>query len=118
LAQATALVPGVSRNGATLTAGRTLGLSRAEAARMSWRAGLPVIVGAGLLKGFRLSRRGLDADLRAPFAAGAAAAFASTFAAAPLLRTVERSWVPLGAYRVALGALALRRLHRLQWPRG
>jgi undecaprenyl-diphosphatase len=119
LGQASALVPGVSRNGATLTVARALGLSRSDSARVSWRAGLPIIGGATLLKLARLSQRGLDPQLRAPFAAGAAAAFASTLAAAPLLRYAERrSYLPLGAYRVALGAFALRRLHRLEWPRG
>lgn len=118
VAQAAALVPGVSRNGATLTAARALGFSRAEASRLSWRAGLPVIGGAVALKGLRVARRGLDPGLRAPFAAGAAAAFASTLAAAPLLRLTQRSYLPLGAYRVALGAFAVGRLHRLQWPRG
>lgn len=118
LAQAAALVPGVSRNGATLTAARALGFDRRTAAHLSWRAGLPIVTGAGALKGARLARRGLPADLRAPFAAGAVAAFGSTLAAGPLRRRVERSWLPLGAYRVALGAIALYRLHRLQWPRG
>jgi undecaprenyl-diphosphatase len=118
VAQAAALIPGVSRNGATLTAARALGFSRDEAARLSWRAGLPIIGGATLLKGARVAGRGLDPDLRAPFAAGAVAAFVSTLAAAPLRRLVLRSWAPLGVYRVALGAVALRRLHRLQWPRG
>jgi undecaprenyl-diphosphatase len=116
VAQALALVPGVSRNGATMTAARALGLSREDALRLSWRAGLPVIGGATVLKGAHVAQRGLDRDLRVPFAVGAAAAFASTLAAAPLLRLTRRSWAPLGAYRVALGALALRRLHRLQWP--
>lgn len=118
VAQAAALVPGVSRNGATLTAARALGFDRSEASRLSWRAGLPVIGGAVALKAFRLARRGLAPGLRDPFAAGAASAFASTLAAAPLLRLTQRPYLPLGAYRVALGALALGRLHRLQWPRG
>jgi undecaprenyl-diphosphatase len=118
LAQAAALVPGVSRNGATLTAARALGFSRSDSARLSWQAGLPIIGGAALLKLARVAQRGLDRDLRGPFAAGAAAAFASTLAARPLLRLAQRPYAPLGAYRVALGALALRRLHRLQWPRG
>jgi undecaprenyl-diphosphatase len=118
VAQVAALVPGVSRNGSTLTAARALGFSRAEAARMSWRAGLPIIGGATVLKLARVAQRGLDRDLRAPFAAGSAAAFASTLASGGLLRLAERRYAPLAAYRVALGALALRRLHRLQWPRG
>lgn len=118
LAQVLALIPGVSRNGATLTAARALGLGRRDAARLSWRAGLPIIAGATVLKVARVAQRGLDRDLRAPFAAGAIAAFASTLAAAPLLRLAERPYAPVAAYRVGLGALALRRLHRLQWPRG
>ena len=113
ISQAAALVPGVSRNGATITTARALGLDREAAARISWRAGLPIIGGATLLKLVRLSQTGLDRDLRLPFAAGAAAAFASTLAAAPLLRV--RNHRLTGIYRVALGVAAL---HRLEWPRG
>jgi undecaprenyl-diphosphatase len=113
LAQAAALVPGVSRNGATLTAARALGLDREAAARVSWRAGLPIIGGATVLKLVRLWQRGLDRDLRVPFAAGAAAAFGSTLLASPLLRIRRQRLI--AAYRVALGAFAL---HRLEWPRG
>lgn len=131
LAQALALVPGVSRNGAIITAARARGLGRDEAARLSWRAGLPVIGGATVLKLVRLWQRGLDPALRVPFAAGAGAALASTLAASPLLRV--RRHLLTGAYRVAFGALALQRLksgaaggalparrrpHRLEWPRG
>jgi undecaprenyl-diphosphatase len=116
LAQACALVPGVSRNGATLTAARLLGLDRETAARLSWQAGLPIIGGATALKLFRLAQRGLDPELRTPFAAGASAAFGATLASAPLLRL--RHQRVIAAYRVALGAFALRRLHRLEWPRG
>ena len=113
LAQAAALVPGVSRNGATLTAARALGLDPESAARISWRAGLPIIGGATLLKLVRLHQRGLDPDLRRAFVAGAAAAFASTLIASPLLRV--RRHRATAAYRIALGACAL---HRLEWPRG
>jgi undecaprenyl-diphosphatase len=112
-AQAAALVPGVSRNGATLTAARALGFDRETAARLSWQAGLPIIGGATALKLVRLWQHGLDRDLRAPFAAGAAAAFAATLAAAPLIRVRRQRLI--AAYRIALGAFAL---HRLEWPRG
>ncbi|MFL5893768.1 MAG: undecaprenyl-diphosphate phosphatase, partial [Thermoleophilaceae bacterium] len=105
-------------NGATLIAARLIGFDREQSMRLSWRAGLPVIAGATLVKAVRLRHRGLGRELRAPFVAGAAAAFASTLAAAPLLGLMRRSWAPVAAYRVALGAVALRRLHRLQWPRG
>ena len=58
LAQACALVPGVSRNGATLTAARARGFHRADANALSRHVALPVIVGATALKGTRLARRG------------------------------------------------------------
>jgi undecaprenyl-diphosphatase len=115
-AQASALVPGVSRNGATLTTARARGLDREAAARLSWQAGLPIIGGATALKLFRLAQHGLDPELRMPFAAGACAALIATLASAPLLRIRHQRGI--AAYRVALGAFALRRLHRLEWPRG
>jgi undecaprenyl-diphosphatase len=109
LGQAAALAPGVSRNGATLTVARLRRFHRADASRLSRRAALPVILGAAALKGFRLARRGLPEGARAGFAAGAAAAFCSTLASAPLLGAVDRarSYGPFAAYRVALGTAAL-----------
>ncbi len=70
-----------------------------------------MIVGATALKGARLARRGLPAALRAPFAAGVGAAFASTLASTWLIRQVERdrSLLPYAAYRAALAAVVLAR---------
>ncbi|QQQ79844.1 undecaprenyl-diphosphate phosphatase [Saccharothrix sp. 6-C] len=48
LAQAMALIPGVSRSGGTLTAGLFLGLNRPAAARYSFLLALPAVFGAGL----------------------------------------------------------------------
>jgi undecaprenyl-diphosphatase len=111
LGQACALVPGVSRNGATLTAARLLRFERPAASVLSRHAALPVIAGATFLKGLRLARRGLPRETRATFAAGAAAAFASTLACSPLVARMDRapSYAPFGAYRVALGLVALSR---------
>ncbi len=50
LAQAAALLPGVSRNGATLAAARLRGFRRRDAHTLSWHAGLPVIFGASALQ--------------------------------------------------------------------
>jgi len=50
LAQATAIIPGVSRSGATITAGLFLGLDRISAARFSFILSGPIIFGASLLK--------------------------------------------------------------------
>jgi undecaprenyl-diphosphatase len=110
--QAAALMPGVSRNGATLTAARLLRFERRAASVLSRHAALPVIAGATALKGMRLAKRGLAPELRGPFAAGAAAAFASTLASRRLIGAMDRarSYRPFAAYRVALGAAALSRL--------
>lgn len=114
LGQAAALVPGVSRGGATLTAARLRGFDRPAAASLSRQAALPVIAGATLLKGIRLGRAGLARELRAPFAAGAAAALVSTLLAARLTGVLEgeRSLAPVAVYRIAFGTLALKRLLR------
>jgi undecaprenyl-diphosphatase len=103
LAQAAALIPGVSRSGATLVAARARGFTRSGAAELSREVALPVLAGATALKGFRLARRRGAAR---PLAAGAAAATASTLAA---LR-VERAGVPLAvwaAYRALVAVLAV-----------
>jgi len=113
-AQALALIPGVSRNGATLAAARLRRFTRADANRLSRHVALPVIAGATLLKAVRLYRRGTGADVGAPFAIGAAAAFVSTLLSTWLIRQVERdrSLAPYAAYRIALAALILRRARR------
>jgi undecaprenyl-diphosphatase len=112
LAQACALVPGVSRNGATLAAARARGFTREEANRLSRHVALPIIAGATLLKGMRLRRRGLTAGTGVPFAAGAAGSFVSTLGSTWLIRQVERdrSLLPYAAYRAALAVVVLRRL--------
>jgi len=114
IAQASALIPGVSRNGATLTAARLRSFTREQANLLSRTVALPVIVGAALLKGQRLRRRGVDPELRRSLATGAGAAFASTLASQRLIALVERDralW-PYAAYRAGLAALVLRRLSR------
>ncbi len=112
VAQACALVPGVSRNGATLAAARLRRFARADANRLSRHAALPVIAGATLLKGLRLRRRQLEPGTGGAFAAGAAASFASTLVSTWLIRQVEtdRSLLPYAVYRIALATVMIRRL--------
>jgi undecaprenyl-diphosphatase len=112
IAQAAALVPGVSRNGATLAAARLRRFGREDANRLSRHVALPVIAGATLLKGVRLHRRGLPSGSLAPLLAGAGAAFASTLGSTWLIRQVERdrSLLPYALYRGALAGVVLRRL--------
>jgi undecaprenyl-diphosphatase len=61
VAQALALVPGVSRSGVTMTAGRATGMSRVSAARFSFLLATPITFGAGLLE-----LRHLSSHLPAP----------------------------------------------------
>lgn len=112
LAQASALAPGVSRNGATLAAARWRGFSREHANMLSRTVALPVIVGAVLLKSVRLRRRGLRPGTRQAFAAGVGASFASTLASQKLIALVERDralW-PYAIYRAALATAVLVQL--------
>lgn len=60
-AQAAALVPGVSRSGATITLGLFLGLRREEAARFSFLMSVPIIAGAGALQLAEVISAGMDA---------------------------------------------------------
>ena len=114
LAQACSLVPGVSRNGATLAAARLRRFTRTDANRLSRHAALPVIAGATLLKGVRLARRGVARESVAPLAVGAAAAFGSTLASRWLIGQVERnrSLAPYAVYRLGLAGLVAVRLVR------
>jgi undecaprenyl-diphosphatase len=119
LAQAVALVPGVSRYGATLTAGRARGFATADAQRLSWHAALPVMLGASALKGLRAARKPAQPGTIAPLAAGAGAAFVSTLLSARLLRRRRRalgSLLPFALYRCLLAALVLARSRRSATP--
>jgi undecaprenyl-diphosphatase len=110
IAQALALVPGLSRSGAATAAARLRGFARLDADRLSWQAGLPVIAGAALLQGARQARAGIRADQRRALAAGGAAALLSTHLSARVL-TPERRLRLLPAtlgYRVAAAALVAR----------
>lgn len=115
VAQAVALVPGVSRTGATLAAARLRRFRREDSGRLSRLVGLPVIAGATVFKAARLWRRGgLPTGSRLPFALGAAASFASTACCARSIaaRGRDRSLTPYALYRIAVAAAALRRRSR------
>jgi len=69
-AQALALVPGVSRSGATITAGMFLGLQREAAARFSFLLGVPAILAAAVHEGWHLLEAGLTPDAAGIFLVG------------------------------------------------
>ena len=106
-AQAAALVPGVSRSGATLTAGLFLNLERAAAARYSFLLSVPAVVLSGL---YELKDIGGEGAVgAAPTAIATVLAFVSGYAAiAFLLRFLAtNSTFVFVAYRVVLGVLVL-----------
>jgi undecaprenyl-diphosphatase len=113
VAQAIALVPGVSRSGAALAAARARGLDRRAAGVLCWRAGLPVMLGASALSAARAAKRGLPPGGVAMLGAGAGAALCSTLASARVLcrpPARPRALLPYAAYRVVLAALVAARL--------
>lgn len=109
VAQAVALIPGVSRAGATRSAARMLRFRRPDAAALSQETGVPVLIGATLLKAARLAGRDIEPRTALTFIAAIAASALSTLAAATALRSDQRSqrlW-PYAVYRVALAGLLL-----------
>jgi undecaprenyl-diphosphatase len=111
LAQSAALVPGVSRSGATITAGLLLGLERAAAARFSFLLAIPAVVASGLfeLKDVVGGSGDNGSESAAAVALATVVAFVVGYATiAWLLRYLATHTVTLFAgYRVALGALVL-----------
>ena len=101
LSQALAIIPGVSRSGATITTARLLGIDRAAAANFSFLMATPIIAGAGLLEARKLLHSGLTADLGWGFVASA---IFSLLAIVGLLRFVRtHSYRPFAIYRIVLG---------------
>jgi len=110
LAQACALVPGVSRSGATMTAGRALGFDRQSAAVFSFLMSMPIILAAIVKEGPDALRSG---DPVAPLVLGIVASMLSGWLAiAVLLRFLSTSsYGVFAVYRVALGVFVLWTLH-------
>ncbi|HSK27598.1 MAG TPA: undecaprenyl-diphosphate phosphatase [Jiangellales bacterium] len=108
LAQSLALVPGVSRSGATISMGLFLGYQREAAARYAFLLAIPAVVGAGL---FQLPEipGGSNAYGPGPTLAATVVAFLVGYATiAWLLRYVStRSYLPFVVYRIALGTLTM-----------
>jgi undecaprenyl-diphosphatase len=107
LAQALALVPGVSRSGATISAGLFRGLTRTAAARYSFLLSIPAVVLSGL---FELKDVGEgNGAAAAPTAIATLLAFVVGYASiAWLLRFLVRHPISVFAfYRIAIGALVL-----------
>jgi undecaprenyl-diphosphatase len=115
VAQAAAILPGLSRSGSTIAAGLTLGMSRSAAATYSFLLAIPALAGAGVYEAFKMLRHPepLSASPR-DLAIGAAVSFAVGLAALALLqRVVERGRLHyFGWYCVGLGVVVVA----LNWP--
>jgi undecaprenyl-diphosphatase len=109
VAQALAIVPGVSRSGITITAGLARGMERATAARFSFLLSAPIIGGAASKKVLDLVSEGLSADAALMLGAGiVSAAIVGYLAIAFMLRylATHTTYLFVG-YRVILGIVVL-----------
>jgi undecaprenyl-diphosphatase len=106
-AQALALIPGVSRSGATISAGLLRGFDRLDAARYSFLLSVPAVVLSGLFELRKIGEEG-NAPLGATVIAAAVAFLAGYASIAWLLRYLTtHSLNGFVAYRLVLGTLVL-----------
>ena len=108
LFQVLALIPGMSRSGATIAGGMILGMSRTDAARFSFLLALPIIIGSGLKKLLELITSS-EAVAWAPLLVGSGVAFAVGLCAIHFMITFVRKhtlW-PFIWYRITLAAFVL-----------
>ena len=107
LAQSLALIPGVSRSGATISAGLAMGYSRGAAARYAFLLAIPAVLASGLYEATKIGDEAYVAW--GPTILATVIAFTVGFAViAWLMRWLStRSYLPFVVYRLALGTLVL-----------
>lgn len=105
LAQALAIVPGVSRSGITMTAGLFVGLTKKDSARFSFLLAAPIIFGAGLVE----APKALAGGLNAPLVFGFLSAFVvGIFSIWLLLKIIQKtSFSVFVWYRILLALVIL-----------
>lgn len=106
--QAIALIPGTSRSGITISAGRYLGYAREDAARLAMLMSIPTIIASGVLTGLKVAGDA-DASLLRDGAIAAFFAFLSALLALTLMMRLLKSvsFTPYVIYRVVLGVILL-----------
>lgn len=108
LAQALALIPGVSRSGITLTAGRFLGFNVDSAARFSFLLAIPIIAAAGGYGALKVALGEAPINWQQFMLAVGFAALAGWFCIAAFLALLQRvGLLPFIIYRLALGVFLL-----------
>ena len=106
LAQALAVIPGVSRSGITMTAAMCLGLDRQSSARFSFLVSIPVIGGAGLLQLLDLLGSATPVDWAALALGTVVSGITAYLCIAVFLRLLDRvGLMPFVYYRVGLAAV-------------
>lgn len=98
IAQAIALIPGVSRSGITISAGLFRGLERGASARFSFLLSTPIIAGATLLHARKLLKTGADHNLSLFLIGFIAAAISGLAALTFLLRFLKKHPLNIFAY--------------------
>jgi undecaprenyl-diphosphatase len=108
-AQATALIPGVSRSGSTITAGLFRNMTREAAVRFSFLLSTPLIAGAALLKAHELRKEGLPAGMHMPFLVGVLVSAIVGYAAiAWLIRYLQSNSLKVFiVYRIVVGVIVI-----------
>lgn len=109
IGQAFALFPGISRSGTTIGTGMAIGLAPAAAVRFAFLLSIPVILGGGVLEGFRAVQGNLSAEAWLCYASGAVMAGLSAWGAVALVfgavRRGRLGW--FGVYCAVVGVAAL-----------
>ncbi|HEY5655958.1 MAG TPA: undecaprenyl-diphosphate phosphatase [Woeseiaceae bacterium] len=108
LAQCLSLVPGTSRSGITITAGRALGFTRSEAARFSFLLSIPIILLAAAYETYQLVTSGAAFAPELIVMATGISAVVAYFTIGFFLSVVNRvGMMPFAVYRVLLGIAIL-----------
>ena len=105
--QALALIPGVSRSGATITTGLLLGYDRVAATRYAFLLAIPAVMGSGLYEATKISEQ-QNAEWGQTILATVIAFFVGLGVIALLLRWLTtRTYTPFVIYRIVLGVVVL-----------
>ncbi|MCP4580176.1 MAG: undecaprenyl-diphosphate phosphatase [candidate division Zixibacteria bacterium] len=109
IAQAAALLPGISRSGSTISAGMHLKIDPAEAAEFSFLLSLPAVFGATLLKSFDLFSSPIASGAIGIYIAGSLTAFAVGYLSIIWLMRIIRQgrFFYFGVYCLAVGVFSL-----------
>jgi undecaprenyl-diphosphatase len=107
LSQALAIVPGVSRSGATITMARIIGVERQDAANFSFLMATPIIAGAGMFEARKIVHTGINLVLISGFASSAVFSLLAVAALVSFVRT--RTYEAFAWYRIvaAIGVVAV-----------